>query len=146
MPASLSWLWRKSCCRIFSAAASRIFPSRIFLPGVLYTDSLPASRLSSCRKSLGSSGSCAARTTMTLEWLHPGLLLIVGAWVLPLLKGKVKRAAMLVLPAAALTDCFVMRPGTYGVTNFLGQQVVFGRVDRLTSVFSYVFPVMGFVV
>src|SRR5438876_2971275 len=145
MPASLSWLWRKSCCRIFSAAASRIFPSRIFLPGVLYTDSLPASRLSSCRKSLESSGSCAARTTMTLEWLHPGLLLIVGAWVLPLLKGNVKRAAMLVLPAAALIDCFVMRPGTYGVTSFLGQQVVFGRVDRLSLVFSYVFSIMAFI-
>src|SRR5438876_203819 len=145
MPASLSWLWRKSCCRIFSAAASRIFPSRIFLPGVLYTDSLPASRLSSCRKSLESSGSCAARTTMTLEWLHPGLLLIVGAWVLPLLKGNVKRAAMLVLTAAALIDCFVMRPGTYGVTSFLGQQVVFGRVDRLSLVFSYVFSIMAFI-
>ena len=82
---------------------------------------------------------------MTLEWLHPGLLLIVGAWVLPLLKGKVKRAAMLVLPAAALIDCFVMRPGTYGVTNFLGQQVVFGRVDRLSLVFSYVFSIMAFI-
>jgi len=82
---------------------------------------------------------------MTLEWLHPGLLLIVGAWVLPLLKGKVKRAAMLVLPAAALIDCFVMRPGIYGVTNFLGQQVVFGRVDRLSLVFSYVFSIMGFI-
>src|SRR5207247_343942 len=145
MPASLLQLWQKSCCRIFSTATSRIFPSRIFLPGVLYTDSLPASRLSSCRKSLESSGSCAARTTMTLEWLHPGLLLIVGAWVLPLLKGNVKRAAMLVLPAAALIDCFVMRPGTYGVTNFLGQQVVFGRVDRLSLVFSYVFSIMAFI-
>src|SRR5262249_39355129 len=82
---------------------------------------------------------------MTLEWLHPGLLLIVGAWVLPLLKGKVKRAAMLVLPAAALIDCFVMKPGTYGVTNFLGQQVVFGRVDRLSLVFSYVFSIMAFI-
>src|SRR5499433_1435197 len=82
---------------------------------------------------------------MTLEWLHPGLLLIVGAWVLPLLKGKVKRAAMLVLPAAALIDSFVMKPGTYGVTNFLGQQVVFGRVDRLSLVFSYVFSIMAFI-
>src|SRR5436189_3310358 len=82
---------------------------------------------------------------MTLEWLHPGILLIVGAWVLPLLKGNVKRAAMLVLPAAALIHCFVMRPGTYGVTNFLGQQVVFGRVDRLVLVFSYVFSIMAFI-
>ena len=39
---------------------------------------------------------------MTLEWVHPGLLLILGAWVVPFLKGRLKRAAMLILPAAAL--------------------------------------------
>src|SRR6266516_7038401 len=80
---------------------------------------------------------------MTLEWVHPGLLLILGAWLLPFLKGRVKRAAMLVLPAAALIDCFLMTPGTYGVTSFLGQDLVFGRVDRLSLVFSDVFSLMA---
>src|SRR5207253_3073001 len=37
-----------------------------------------------------------------------------------------------------------MTPGTYGVTSFLGQELVFGRVDRLSLVFSYVFSLMGF--
>ncbi len=81
---------------------------------------------------------------MTVEWVHPGLLLIVGAWVLPLLKGQVKRAAMLILPAAALIDCLLMTPGTYGVTSFMGQDLVFGRADRLSLVFSYVFSLMAF--
>ena len=81
---------------------------------------------------------------MTVEWVHPGLLLIGGACVLPFLKGRIKRAAMLVLPAAALIDCFLMTPGTYGVTSFLGQDLVFGRVDRLSLVFSYVFSIMAF--
>jgi multicomponent Na+:H+ antiporter subunit D len=80
---------------------------------------------------------------MTPEWVHPGFLLILGAWLLPLLNGRVKRVAMLVLPAAALIDCVLMQPGTYGVTSFLGQDVVFGRVDRLSLVFSYVFSLMG---
>ncbi len=80
---------------------------------------------------------------MTLEWVHPGLLLILGAWLLPLLKGRVKRAAMLVLPAAALVDCLLMTPGTYGVASFLGQELVFGRVDTLSLVFSYVFSLMA---
>ena len=39
---------------------------------------------------------------MTPEWVHPGLVLILGAWLIPLLKGKVKRVAMLAVPAAAL--------------------------------------------
>ena len=77
-------------------------------------------------------------------WVHPGLLLILGAWTLPLLKGRVKRAAMLVLPASALIDCLLMTPGTYGVTSFLGQDLVFGRVDSLSLVFSYVFSLLAF--
>ena len=77
-------------------------------------------------------------------WVHPGLLLILGAWMLPLLKGRVKRAAMLVLPASALIDCLLMTPGTYGVTSFLGQDVVFGRVDSLSLVFSCVFSLLAF--
>jgi len=82
---------------------------------------------------------------MTLEWVHPGLLLILGGCLLPLLKGRVKRAAMLILPAAALIDCLLMKPGTHGVTSFLGQDLVFGRVDRLSLVFSYVFSLMALV-
>ncbi len=81
---------------------------------------------------------------MTLEWVHPGLLLILGAWVLLFLKGRVKRLVMLLLPAAAVVDCLLMTPGTYGVASFLGQDLVFGRVDSLSLVFSYVFSLMAF--
>src|SRR5437867_6491918 len=50
---------------------------------------------------------------------------------------------MLVLPAAALIDCFLMKPGVYGVTSFLGQDRVFGRVDSVGLIFSYVFSIMS---
>jgi len=82
---------------------------------------------------------------MSLEWVHPGLILILGAWLLPLLKGQVKRAAMLALPAAAIIACWTTTPGTYGVVRFLGQELVFGRADSLSLVFSYVFSIMAFV-
>ena len=81
---------------------------------------------------------------MTLEWIHPGLLLILGAWILPLLKGRVKRVAMILVPGSALVGCLVMTTGTYGVVSFLGQELVFGRVDKLSLVFSYVFSIMAF--
>ena len=83
---------------------------------------------------------------ISLEWLHPGLLLILGAWVLPLLKGQVKRVAMLLLPAAALAICvrLGMTPDTYGV-SLLGQDLPFVfRADKLSLVFSYVFSLMAF--
>ena len=81
---------------------------------------------------------------MTIEWLHPGLLLILGAWVIPILKGRVKRAFMLALPLAALVTCLLMTQGNYGKMSFLGQDVEFGRVDSLSLVFSYVFSLIAF--
>src|SRR5262249_57771337 len=82
---------------------------------------------------------------MTPEWVHPGLLLIVGAWILPFCKGGTKRTVMVLLPAAAPVDCFLIRPGTYGVVRFLGQDLVFGRADRLALVFSYVFALVALI-
>jgi multicomponent Na+:H+ antiporter subunit D len=82
---------------------------------------------------------------MTPEWIHPGLLLIAGAWLLPLLKGHVKRLFMILLPAAALVICLRLEPGTYGVVRFLEQDLVFGRIDRLSLVFSYVFALLALV-
>ena len=80
---------------------------------------------------------------MTPEWVHPGLLLILGAWLLPLLKGRAKRIGMLAVPSAALVACALMTPGTYGVVRFLGQDLIFGRVDRLSLIFCYVFALLG---
>ena len=47
------------------------------------------------------------------------------------------------LPAAALALCLRMTPGTYGEVRFLGLDLVFGRVDQLSLVFSYVFSIMA---
>ena len=44
-----------------------------------------------------------------------------------------------------LVDCLLLQPGTYGVVRFLGQDLVFGRVDRLSLVFAYVFALMALV-
>jgi len=82
---------------------------------------------------------------MTPEWVHPGFVLILGAWLVPLLKGRAKRLAMLLLPASAFLLCILQKPGIYGVVRFLGQDLVFGRVDQLSLVFSYVFSLLAFI-
>jgi multicomponent Na+:H+ antiporter subunit D len=82
---------------------------------------------------------------MTPEWVHPGLLLIIGAWLVPLLKGNARRAVMILVPAAALVDCILMEPGTYGVVRFLGHELVFGRVDRLSVLFASVFSLLALI-
>ena len=80
---------------------------------------------------------------LTNAWLHPGIVLILGAWILPLLKGWIKRVAMIALPAVAVVICLSMKEGTYGEVSFLGLDVVFGRVDQLSLIFSYVFSIMA---
>jgi multicomponent Na+:H+ antiporter subunit D len=82
---------------------------------------------------------------MTIEWVHPGLLLILGAWAVPLLEGRLKRALMVSLPAAALALCLLLEPGRYGAVRFLGHELVFGRVDRLSLVFAFVFALLALV-
>ena len=79
---------------------------------------------------------------MSPEWVHPGLVLIVGAWLIPLLAGAARRVAMILVPTVALIDCLLLQPGTYGVVRFIGQDLTFGRVDRLSLVFAYVFALM----
>jgi multicomponent Na+:H+ antiporter subunit D len=82
---------------------------------------------------------------MTPEWVHPGLVLIAGAWLLPLLPRGTRRFVMVLLPAVALIDCMLMEPDTYGTVRFMGQELVFGRVDRLSLVFSYVFALLALI-
>src|SRR5262245_27945360 len=119
--------------------------SRIFRRGVRCTVCSRASRSSWCRSCWARYGSPDRKTTMTGSWIHPGLVLIAGAWLVPFLKGTWKRAVMVALPLAALLLCLRAEPGTYGTMHFLGQQLVFGRVDRLSLVFSYVFCLVSLI-
>lgn len=82
---------------------------------------------------------------MTEWWLHPSILFIAGAFLIPFLKGKVQKTYLILVPAAAFVLVATVSPGTYGVFNFLGHDVIFGKIDRLSLVFSYVFTIMAFI-
>ena len=79
-------------------------------------------------------------------WLHPGLILIVGALLVPLFKGKLKQAYLLVPPVAALIAVILMYTGIFGDIPFsawrlpfLDYELVFGRVDKLSFLFGLIF-------
>lgn len=82
---------------------------------------------------------------MTEWWFHPAILFLAGAFLIPFLKGKVQKAYLILIPAAAFALVATVSPGTYGVYNFLGHDVIFGKIDRLSLVFSYVFTIMAFI-
>ncbi len=79
------------------------------------------------------------------NWIHPAVLFILGAFLIPFLKGKIKKAYLLIIPFFALVDVLYMSEGTYWVYNFLGHELIFGKVDRLSLVFSYIFTIMTFI-
>jgi multicomponent Na+:H+ antiporter subunit D len=79
------------------------------------------------------------------DWVHPGAILILGSVLVPVFKGRVKQAYLLFLPALAFLSVLTMSEGTYGVYHFLGQEITFGRVDKLSLAFAYVFTIMAFI-
>jgi multicomponent Na+:H+ antiporter subunit D len=78
-----------------------------------------------------------------IDWVHPGWVLILGAILVPFLKGRAKRVYLIALPSAALVCCLLSSEGTFGNLSVLGYELVFGRVDRLSLIFSYVFSIMA---
>ncbi len=78
------------------------------------------------------------------KFIHPALLFILGAFLIPVLPGKIKKVYLLLLPALAFADVLSMTPGVYGQINYLGFNIILGRIDRLTIVFAHVFTLMSF--
>ena len=81
-----------------------------------------------------------------IGWLHPGLILIIGALLVPLFKGKWKKAYLILPPVAALIDVILMYTGVFGEIPFsawrlpfLEYELVFGRVDKLSFIFGLAF-------
>lgn len=74
-----------------------------------------------------------------IDWVHPSVFLILGALFLPLFKGKAQRIYIVLLPLLALLTVMLMSPGVHGVFNVLGFELIFGRADKLSLAFAYVF-------
>jgi multicomponent Na+:H+ antiporter subunit D len=43
-----------------------------------------------------------------IEWFHPGLIYIFGALLIPVLKGRLKKAYLLLLPTLAFINLLLM--------------------------------------
>ena len=71
--------------------------------------------------------------------LPPGLLLILGAFILPFLRGRVQAAAAVALPVLGLAQLAALPDGVWGQVGFLGYELTLVRVDALSRAFGYVF-------
>ena len=72
------------------------------------------------------------------------LILILGAALVPLLRGRLRAAYLLLLPLAAFVHLLALPYGEYGHVRLLGQTLVLMRVDRLSLLFGYIFLIAAF--
>jgi multicomponent Na+:H+ antiporter subunit D len=80
-----------------------------------------------------------------IDPVPPAFIFMAGALGVPLLKGRLKAAYLLGLPVLAFIDLLHMPGGTYWIVRFLDQDLIFGRVDRLSMVFGYIFVLITFI-
>lgn len=78
------------------------------------------------------------------KWVHPAVFFFIGSLLLPFFKGKAKKVFALLIPILSIIDVALMREGMYGACRFLNTSIVFGRVDKLSLVFAWVFTIMAF--
>jgi multicomponent Na+:H+ antiporter subunit D len=80
-----------------------------------------------------------------IDTIPPGLIFIIGALLVPLFKGKVKSIYLLLLPVISFINLISIPIGNHWVVSFLGYDLVFGRVDRLSLLFGYIFHLISFI-
>ena len=79
---------------------------------------------------------------MSNIWIHPSLILLAGAVLVTLLRGRARTALLLIVPMLAFASVSIMTPGLHGSVKFLDWGLVFGRVDKLSQVFGYIMTLM----
>jgi len=71
--------------------------------------------------------------------LSPGLVLILGAVLVPILRGHARAAFMLALPVAAFALTLTLPEGNHGQFELFGLTLTTVRVDGFSLIFAYVF-------
>jgi multicomponent Na+:H+ antiporter subunit D len=76
-------------------------------------------------------------------FVHPATYFLLGAVLLPLMgRLRLQKIWLVLIPLAAFTQIYYL-PESFGHIQYLGFDLNFGRVDRLTFVFLHVFTLMA---
>jgi len=69
----------------------------------------------------------------------PALIFIIGALLIPVFKGRLKTAYLLLLPVLGFINLLNMSEGVYWTIKFLDYTLILGKVDRLSLFFGYIY-------
>ncbi len=81
---------------------------------------------------------------MITSLLPPAFILILGAVLIPFIRGRAKSVYMLALPVVVFIMLVKLPMGNSWIVEFWGYELILGRVDKLSLVFAYVFTIMAF--
>ena len=76
-----------------------------------------------------------------IDPIPPGLILIVGSLLIPVLRGRLQSAYMLLLPVAGLAHLIGLSPGEYWKIGIFDYSIMLVRIDGLSLVFGYIFHI-----
>ncbi len=77
--------------------------------------------------------------------IPPALIFILGAVLIPFLKGKAKAAYLLLLPVLAFLTLVNTPNGNHFLYPLLDYQLNLGRIDGLSRAFGYIFVIVTFI-
>lgn len=80
-----------------------------------------------------------------IDTVPPAAIFIIGALLVPFIKGKWKRVYLLLLPVIGFINLVSIPEGTHWVVRFLDYDLVFGKTDRLSLLFGYIFHLISFI-
>ncbi len=80
-----------------------------------------------------------------ISTVPPATIFIIGGLLVPLIRGKWKSAFMLLIPVVGFINLINIPEGTHWVVGFLGYDLVFGKMDRLSLIFGYIFHLISFI-
>ena len=78
---------------------------------------------------------------MTASSLPPAAILIVGALFLPLVRGRVRQALVVLLPVLSCAHLLALGAGPHLAVELFDYDLVIARVDKLSLLFGLVFHI-----
>lgn len=80
-------------------------------------------------------------------FMHPASLFIFGAMLLPIAKRlhiSLQKVLLVAIPILAIIQIYSL-PESFGKTSYMGFDLIFGRVDKLSFIFLNVFTIMALI-
>src|SRR4030065_1677998 len=81
-----------------------------------------------------------------INTVPPAAIFIIGALLIPLLKGRLKSLYLLMLPVIGFINLLNIPEGSHWIVRFLDYELVFGKVDRLSLFFGYIYHLITFLI